>query len=269
MQELNQIKRQLLGEVADLKDHLELEQKGKSEEAGVLHLFGLALSVLIMPFIQLLVDGYRRNFRSWKYRPQHRERCKVVGIWSFSPWLNVEVLHRLATSARCLQSQVRNIPLEVGSSRNRKSQGRTSRRLRYAKFWLLGCYALISIVARRALADAQRAQEEAESGRKFVEEELAQTQQQIADLESRLEDENREITDVELLRRRLTEELEDERDSHQKELAERDFKLEQTRQKYQGPYSPPDALYLIDPSLQPSCFRSQKVRGWPSMFAYL
>jgi len=94
---------------------------------------------------------------------------------------------------------------------------------------------LISVVARRALADAQRAQEEAEAGRKFVEEELAQTRQQIADLESRLEDENREITDVELLRRHLTEELDDERDSHQKELAERDFKLEQTRQKYQGP----------------------------------
>jgi myosin protein heavy chain len=36
MQELNQSKRQLLAEVADLKDHLELEQKGKNEEAGML-----------------------------------------------------------------------------------------------------------------------------------------------------------------------------------------------------------------------------------------
>jgi myosin protein heavy chain len=81
------------------------------------------------------------------------------------------------------------------------------------------------------------------SGRKFVEEELVQARQQIVDLESRLEDENREITDVELLRRRLTEELEDERDSHQKELAERDFKLEQTRQKYQGSYSSLGALH--------------------------
>lgn len=49
MQELNQSKRQLLAEVADLKDHLELEQKGKSEEAGMLQLFRLSKSVLIVP----------------------------------------------------------------------------------------------------------------------------------------------------------------------------------------------------------------------------
>lgn len=48
MQELNQSKRQLLAEVADLKDHLELEQKGKSEEAGMLRLFKLSMSVLMM-----------------------------------------------------------------------------------------------------------------------------------------------------------------------------------------------------------------------------
>jgi septal ring factor EnvC (AmiA/AmiB activator) len=165
-------------------------------------------------------------------------------------------------------------PSPKHTSRSWKQQKSQGPRLYIKKalvcgFRLSGSYVLISVVARRALADAQRAQQEAESGRKFAEEELAQTQQQIADLESRLEDENREITDVELLRRRLTEELEDERDSHQKELAERDFKLEQTRQKYQGPYSPLDVLYFIDLSLQPSCFRSQKVRGWPSMSAYL
>jgi len=48
-QELNQMKRQLLAEVADLKDHLELEQKGKSEEAGMLRLFRLSMIVVIMP----------------------------------------------------------------------------------------------------------------------------------------------------------------------------------------------------------------------------
>jgi len=133
MQELNQSKRQLLAEIADLKDHLELEHKGKSEEAGVLPLFRLSLSALVMPFIQLLVDGYRRNFRSWKYRLQHRERCRVVHIHSFLPWLDIEVISRLAASARRLQNQVRNVPLEVGSSRNRKSQSRTSRKLRYVK----------------------------------------------------------------------------------------------------------------------------------------
>ena len=49
MQELNQSKRQLLAEVADLKDHLELEQKGKSEEAGMLQLLRFSKSVLIVP----------------------------------------------------------------------------------------------------------------------------------------------------------------------------------------------------------------------------
>jgi hypothetical protein len=104
MQELNQSKRQLLAEVADLKDRLELEQKGKSEEAGVLQLFRLSLNALIIPCVQLLVGGYRRNFKSWKYRPQHRERCKVVSIQSFSTWLNIEVAYRFAASAQRLQS---------------------------------------------------------------------------------------------------------------------------------------------------------------------
>jgi myosin heavy chain 9/10/11/14 len=50
IQELNQSKRQLLAEVADLKDHLELEQKGKSEEAGVLRCLMLSLRALTTPF---------------------------------------------------------------------------------------------------------------------------------------------------------------------------------------------------------------------------
>jgi len=50
MQELGQSKKQLLAEVADLKDHLELEHKGKSEEAGVLRWSGLSSSALIIPF---------------------------------------------------------------------------------------------------------------------------------------------------------------------------------------------------------------------------
>jgi hypothetical protein len=37
-----------------------------------------------------------------------------------------------------------------------------------------------------------------------------------------------------LLQKRLAEELEDEREQHQKDLAERDFTIDQTRKKYQG-----------------------------------
>lgn len=49
-----------------------------------------------------------------------------------------------------------------------------------------------------------------------------------------MEDENREIGDMELFKRRLTEEMEDERDQYQKDLAERDFTIDQTRKKYQS-----------------------------------
>ena len=39
---------------------------------------------------------------------------------------------------------------------------------------------------------------------------------------------------MELFRRRVKEEMEDERDQYQKDLAERDFTIDQTRQKYQA-----------------------------------
>ena len=37
-----------------------------------------------------------------------------------------------------------------------------------------------------------------------------------------------------MLRQHLVEELEDERERHQKDLADRDFTIDQTRKKYQG-----------------------------------
>jgi myosin heavy chain 9/10/11/14 len=39
---------------------------------------------------------------------------------------------------------------------------------------------------------------------------------------------------MELFSRRAKEEIEDEREQHEKELADRDFKIEQTRQMYQS-----------------------------------
>jgi len=69
---------------------------------------------------------------------------------------------------------------------------------------------------------------------KAAEDRIQAAEQQNRDLEARLEDENREIGDMELFRRKLTEEMEDERDQYQKDLAERDFTIDQTRKKYQG-----------------------------------
>lgn len=59
-------------------------------------------------------------------------------------------------------------------------------------------------------------------------------EQHINHLETRLEDEGRGSSDIELMRRRFLEEMEDERDQYQKDLTERDFTIDQTRKKYQS-----------------------------------
>lgn len=86
------------------------------------------------------------------------------------------------------------------------------------------------------MADAETAHAQAVGELKTAEDRIQAAEQQIRDLETRLEDENREIGDMELFRRRLTEEMEDERDQYQKDLAERDFTIDQTRKKYQGKF---------------------------------
>ncbi|KAF8514982.1 nonmuscle myosin heavy chain b [Gautieria morchelliformis] len=88
--------------------------------------------------------------------------------------------------------------------------------------------------ARRSLADAEKTHAEALGELKAAERRIQAAEQQIRDLEGKLEDENREIGDMELFKRRLTEEMEDERDQYQKDLAERDFTIDQTRKKYQA-----------------------------------
>lgn len=62
-------------------------------------------------------------------------------------------------------------------------------------------------------------------------------EQRARNLEARLEQASHSNSDVEIFRRRLTEQMEEERDQYQKDLAERDFSLDQTRKKYQSVYS--------------------------------
>ena len=88
--------------------------------------------------------------------------------------------------------------------------------------------------ARRALADAEKAHADAVAERNAAEDRLKTAEGRIHDLEARLDEEGRESSDLELLRQRLAEEMEDERKHHQEELAERDFTADQTRKKYQG-----------------------------------
>ena len=56
----------------------------------------------------------------------------------------------------------------------------------------------------------------------------------IQELETRLERESRESSDMGALRQRISEEMDDERKQYQKDLADRDFTADQTRKKYQG-----------------------------------
>ena len=51
---------------------------------------------------------------------------------------------------------------------------------------------------------------------------------------AKLDEDGRESADLGILQKQLAAELEDERDQHQKDLAERDFTIDQTRKKYQG-----------------------------------
>ena len=90
--------------------------------------------------------------------------------------------------------------------------------------------------ARRALSDAEKVHAQTTAELKAVEERLQAAERQIRELEAKLEDENRELGDMELFRRRLTEEMEDERDQYQKDLSERDFTIDQTRKKYQSTF---------------------------------
>ena len=90
------------------------------------------------------------------------------------------------------------------------------------------------LAARRALADAEKAQAEAVADRQGTEQRLQGAEQRIQELERRLEEEGRETSDLALLRQRLAEEMDDERKQHQQDIAERDFAADQTRKKYQG-----------------------------------
>ena len=84
--------------------------------------------------------------------------------------------------------------------------------------------------------DTEKALAEATTERKLVDERLRAAETHISQLESKLDDEGRDSSDMELLRRRLAEEMEEERDQYQKDLAERDFTIDQTRKKYQSTF---------------------------------
>jgi myosin heavy chain 9/10/11/14 len=70
--------------------------------------------------------------------------------------------------------------------------------------------------------------------RNTAEQRLQAAEKTIRDLEAKLDEEGRESSELDILRQRLSDELEDERKQQLKDLADRDFITDQTRNKYQG-----------------------------------
>jgi myosin protein heavy chain len=88
--------------------------------------------------------------------------------------------------------------------------------------------------ARKAIEEAERANTLTSTDLKASEHQLRQTEGRLNQVQAKLDEASRQISDFEIERRRMLEEMEDARDQHQKELSERDFTVDQTRKKYQG-----------------------------------
>ncbi|KDR70292.1 hypothetical protein GALMADRAFT_128012 [Galerina marginata CBS 339.88] len=86
----------------------------------------------------------------------------------------------------------------------------------------------------RSLAEAEKSL--AKSSEKYKKA-LKTSERRIQALETELAKEGRESSETTLIRQRLAEELDDEREQHRKDLEERDFTIDQTRKKYQGMYT--------------------------------
>ncbi|KAH9027289.1 myosin II heavy chain [Lactarius hengduanensis] len=87
--------------------------------------------------------------------------------------------------------------------------------------------------SRKSIAEASTAQKALVAERDAAVNRLQFAEAKIQELETRLEDESRESSDMGVLRQRISGEMDDERKQYQKELAERDFTADQTRKKYQ------------------------------------
>ncbi|GLB41100.1 putative TRAFAC class myosin-kinesin ATPase superfamily, myosin family protein [Lyophyllum shimeji] len=88
--------------------------------------------------------------------------------------------------------------------------------------------------ARRTLTETEKLQSENATARKIAEDRLKKAEARLRELEAKLEEEGQESSETAVARKRLQDELEDEREQHKKDLAERDFAADQTRKKYQA-----------------------------------
>ncbi|KAF5353873.1 hypothetical protein D9756_007302 [Leucocoprinus leucothites] len=88
--------------------------------------------------------------------------------------------------------------------------------------------------ARRTLETTEKALADTKAEADSVKKKFHSVEKKLRSMESKLEEEGREASDLAVIQKRLEEELDDEREQHQKDLAERDFTIDQTRKKYQA-----------------------------------
>ncbi|KAG8221578.1 P-loop containing nucleoside triphosphate hydrolase protein [Butyriboletus roseoflavus] len=88
--------------------------------------------------------------------------------------------------------------------------------------------------ARRAFTDLESTYLDIAAEKKAIEERLQITEHKLRELEQQIEEEDRESSELGIHRRRLAQQLQDERLQHQKDLSERDFAIDQTQKKYQA-----------------------------------
>ncbi|KAI0319703.1 nonmuscle myosin heavy chain b [Amylostereum chailletii] len=87
---------------------------------------------------------------------------------------------------------------------------------------------------QRTLADAEKARTTLTAERDAVIARLKNAELKVQELEARLDEENIDSSQMEIIRQRLAEEMDDERKQYQKTLESRDFDMEHTRKKYQA-----------------------------------
>jgi myosin heavy chain 9/10/11/14 len=86
---------------------------------------------------------------------------------------------------------------------------------------------------RLQLKDLEDSLAEAVNDRKLAEEKVRFLEEHVMEIEGKMEDDAMELADLSLIRRKLQEELEDERERYRKDLEETEATLDATRKKYQ------------------------------------
>ena len=89
------------------------------------------------------------------------------------------------------------------------------------------------LLARRTLETTEKTLADVKSEVDSFKKNFHSAEKKLRSMESKLEEERREVSELAVIQKRLEEELEDEREQHQKDLSERDFTIDQTRKKYQ------------------------------------